>query len=242
MNVTPSGVVRIVVSDRLHAAAFPGHPGTYEVTEPEEVRELLTAAVDGPAGERDDFVCMCRGEFGLVSYDAAGGPVRTVDRHGPLPLLDPALPQSIPARHRAAWAAAAPGPLRGYAEGWARGDPPAPGTVTVPPGPVLRWLGTPPGGTLDAARDVARLAPLALLDAVATDELARAVRTADAAGLDGAVEFFASEHFTARHPKKRRVGATARELLLRHARTRRPGHAAVLERRVLLAAEDRIRR
>ncbi|WP_177204451.1 MULTISPECIES: hypothetical protein, partial [unclassified Streptomyces] len=59
---------------------------------------------------------------------------------------------------------------------------------------------------------------------------------------DGAVEFFASEAFTSRRPKKRRVGATARDLLLRRAGSHRPALVAVLERRVLRAPEDRITR
>ncbi|GAA2432411.1 hypothetical protein GCM10010273_05550 [Streptomyces lavendulocolor] len=140
MNVTPSGVVRIVVSDRLHAAAFRGHPGTYEVAEPEEVRELLTGAVDGPAGERDDFVRMRRGEFGPMSYDADGRPARAVDRHGPLPLLDPAPPESIPARHRAGRAAAAPDRCAGTPRGGrgrnacARDGDRAPGPAAAPAG------------------------------------------------------------------------------------------------------------
>ncbi|MFG3505883.1 MULTISPECIES: hypothetical protein [unclassified Streptomyces] len=56
------------------------------------------------------------------------------------------------------------------------------------------------------------------------------------------MEFFASAHFTARHPKKRRVDATVRDMLLRHARMRRPEHVTVLERRLLRTAEDRFRR
>ncbi|WP_236244699.1 hypothetical protein [Streptomyces sp. CC210A] len=56
------------------------------------------------------------------------------------------------------------------------------------------------------------------------------------------MEFFASEAFTSRHPEKRRVGATARDLLLRRARSHRPTLVAVLERRVLRAPEDRIAR
>lgn len=240
--------VRIVVSDREHTAVLPGHPDTYEVTEPGEVREVtaalaseLTPGVEGGQG----FECMCLGEYGFALYDASGQQIRTVDRHGSLPLLDPGDPHSIPGRHRAAWAAAAPEPLRRYAREWARGEPPAPGTVTVPLSLVFTWLGTAPAygrGGGDAARALARLAPLALLGAAQTDELAWAVRETDAAGLDGAVEFFASDHFTTRHPKKRRVGATARDRLLRCARMRRPEHIPVLERRLLPVTEDRIRR
>ncbi|MGI5483003.1 hypothetical protein [Streptomyces lavendofoliae] len=242
MTVRLSRTVRIVVSDRRDGAGVPaGHPGTYEVTEPAEVAEVLGAIAGELDEDRGIFVCMCHGRFGCVLYDAAGQRLRAVDLHGPLALLDPADPGSIPARHRAAWAAAAPEPLRQYAEAWARGTPPAREAVGAPLHLVFGWLGASLGGT-GAARGPARLAPLALLDAAATDDLAWAVRETDATGLDGAVEFFASEHFTARHPRKRRVGATARDLLLRHARTRRPEHIAVLERRVLLAAEDRIRR
>ncbi|MFF8292479.1 hypothetical protein ACF068_25045 [Streptomyces sp. NPDC016309] len=242
----PGTVVRIAVSDREHAGTVVGHPETYEVTGRAEVGEVLRALGTGGVGERDDFVCMCPGPYRFSLYDAAGRLVRTVDRHDPLPLLDPADPESIPGRHRAAWAAAAPAPLRRYAAGWARGEAPepeAPGpeVAAAPLSLVFGWLGAPSAGGGAAAR-VARLAPLALLGAAATDDLAWAVRQTDAAGLDGAVEFFASEHFTARHPRKRRVGTTSRELVLRHARVRRPEHVAVLERRLLRAAEDRIRR
>ncbi|WP_156694612.1 hypothetical protein [Streptomyces ficellus] len=255
-----SRTARIVVTDRQYADSenvsgrysrgFPGHPGTYEVTEPGEVGEVLEVAaasvaeLDGGGG----FVCMCQGEFTFALYDAADRCIRTVDRHGPLPLLDPADPASLPGRHRAAWATRAPEPLRRYAQEWARGDRTATGAVTSSDGDlstlaplttVLSWLGTPPSG-IDAARRLARLAPLALLDGATTGALERAVRRSDRAGLDGAVEFFASEHFTARHPKRRRVGATTRDLLIRHANAHRPQHVAVLERRLLRAAEDRV--
>ncbi|MFF8829260.1 hypothetical protein [Streptomyces sp. NPDC015131] len=230
--------VRIAVSDRTGRAAPPGHPEAYEIGDPGEVREVLSglAGWTGP----EDFVCMCRGSHGLTLYDAAGRAVRTLDVHEAPPLLDPAAPGSIPARHRTAWAAAAPGPLRGYADGWAYGRPPAPGAVAdVPLELVLAWLGAPPpgdgAGTWGAARRIARLAPLAVLDAAPTADVARAAPRAGTAGLDGAVEFFASEHFTARHPKKRRVAADVRDLLVRHARTSRPQHVAVLERRLLRA-------
>ncbi|KIF04205.1 hypothetical protein PL81_19995, partial [Streptomyces sp. RSD-27] len=77
---------------------------------------------------------------------------------------------------------------------------------------------------------------------VATEELAWAVRGTDRAGLEGAVRFFASEEFTTRHPKRRRVPETARDLLLRHARSHRPADLPVLERRLLRTPDDRIRR
>ncbi|MEV3990995.1 hypothetical protein AB0J57_18995 [Streptomyces sp. NPDC049837] len=231
-----------MVTDRRNAAVLPGHPETYEVTEAGQVGEVMGALGDLRDGQGEGFECMCLGEFRSTLYDAAGQRVREADRHGPLPLLDPADPRSIPGQHRAAWAAGAPEPLRRYAEAWARGEPPAPGTVAATPlNLVFAWLGRPRGGG-GAARLIARQAPLAVLGAAATDALAWAVRESDAAGLDGAVEFFASEHFTARHPKKRRVGATARDVLLRHARARHPEHVAVLERRLLRAAEDRVRR
>ncbi|MGW7363396.1 hypothetical protein ACWGI8_08205, partial [Streptomyces sp. NPDC054841] len=217
-----SRAVRIVVSDRARPSAFPGHPSSYEITDPDEVRELVAVLAEAPSPP-GDFVCMCQEDYGLTLYDAADQRIRRYEGHWP-ELLDPADPGGIPGRHRAAWAAAAPEPLRAYAEGWARGETPGPGIArSAPLGLVFRWLGARPDGG-DAARVVARRAPLALLGAAATDELAWAVRETDAAGLDGAVDFFASEGFTGRHPKKRRVGATARELLLRHARTRRPEH------------------
>ncbi|WP_351233676.1 hypothetical protein [Streptomyces sp. NPDC002133] len=232
--------VRIVVSDHARTSVFPAHPSSYEIIDPEEVRELVAVLVDAPMPP-DDLVCMCQDESRLTLYDAAGQRIRRF--HGNWPrLLDPADPGGIPGRHRAAWAAAAPGALREYAEGWARGDAPGAGSVQgVRPAVVFGWLGKAPAGG-GAARLLARCAPLALLEAAVTEELAWAVRESDAVGLDGAVEFFASEGFTGRHPKKRRVGATARDMLLRHARTRRPEHLAVLERRVLQTAEDRIRR
>ncbi|RST07649.1 hypothetical protein, partial [Streptomyces sp. WAC05374] len=149
MTGRSAGIVRIVVADRHHAAALPGHPETYEVTEPGEVGEVMDAldgpSPDGGAGSSDDFVCMCLGEFGFTLYDAAGRRVREINRHGALPLLDSADPESIPGRHRAAWAAGAPEPLRRYAEGWARGEPPAPGTVGAPLSLVFTWLGMPGG-------------------------------------------------------------------------------------------------
>ncbi|MFD7440973.1 hypothetical protein [Streptomyces sp. NPDC059909] len=232
--------VRVVVSDRAQLSAFPGHPSSYEITDPDEVGELVAVLADAP-DQPADFECMCQEERGLRPYDAAGQRIRSFEGHWP-GLLDPADPGSVPGRQRAAWAAAAPEALWVYAEGWARGEVPEAGGVRgVPLGLVLRWLAAPVGGR-GAARMVARLAPLALLEAATTEELAWAVRETDATGLDGAVEFFASEGSTARHPKKRRVGATARDLLLRHARTRRPEHLAVLERRVLRAVGDRISR
>ncbi|WKX68635.1 hypothetical protein [Streptomyces sp. XD-27] len=232
--------VRIVVTDHARPSLFPDHPSSYGITDPDEVRDLVAAVARVPP-PAEDFVCMCQEEPKLMLYDAAGQRIGGFNGHWP-ELLDPAIPGSVPGRHRAAWAAAAPEALRAYAEGWARGETVRPGTAPpVPLSIVFCWLGTPPAGG-DAARLLARRAPLALLEAATTDELAWAVRETNATGLDGAVDFFSSEAFTARHPKKRRVGATARDLLLRHARTRRPEHLAVLERRVLRAVEDRISR
>ncbi|GAA4932200.1 hypothetical protein ACFPM3_03750 [Streptomyces coeruleoprunus] len=236
-----SRTVRVVVSDHGHAGRLPHHPSSYEISDPHEVREVVAAVARSPRTARADFVCMCREEPTLTLFEGAGRRIRDV--HGRWPeLLDPAVPHTIPRRHRTAWAAAAPEPLRQYAEGLAGGDDPAPGAEpSVPPALVLSWLGASRADG-DAARLLARRAPLALLEATPTEELAWAVRETDAAGLDGAVEFFASEGFTTRHPKKRRVGTTALELLLRHARRHRPDCLPVLERRVLRAAEDRISR
>ncbi|MFF0219828.1 hypothetical protein [Streptomyces vinaceus] len=52
----------------------------------------------------------------------------------------------------------------------------------------------------------------------------------------------AAEGIPARHPKRRRVPDTARDLLLRYARSHRPADLAVLERRLLRAPDDRVRR
>ncbi|WP_236242088.1 hypothetical protein [Streptomyces sp. CC228A] len=235
--------VRAVVSDRGYAPGLPDHPESYAVTEPGEVRAVAAAAT---AAEREGgFLCMCGQDPVVALYDAGGQCFRTVQVHR-AELLEPSHPLSLPGRHRGAWAAAAPQPLREYAGRWARGESAGPGAVppvpSVPPSSVFDWLGTPLAADCDAARLVARRAPLALLAQTPTEELAWGVRECGAAGLDGAVEFFASESFTSRHPKKRRVGATARDLLLRHARSRRPALLAVLERRVLRAPEDRITR
>ncbi|GGT15291.1 hypothetical protein [Streptomyces purpureus] len=236
-----SRAVRVVVTGRARASAdFPGHPETYEINDPDEIRELLAALPEERPEPHHDFICMCQEEPALTLYDAAGQRIRSLDPHLP-GLLDPGRTDAIPGRHRAAWAAAAPEPLRGYAGRWARGEDPGPGAVrSVPLRVVLGWLGAP--RSRDAAHLLARQAPTALLEAATTDELAWAVRESDAVALDAAVGFFASEGFTARHPKKRRVGPTARDMLLRHARRHRPEHVAVLERRMLTAPEDRIKR
>ncbi|KUJ69450.1 hypothetical protein ACZ90_11205 [Streptomyces albus subsp. albus] len=236
-----SRTVRIVVSEHGRPSPLPDHPASYEITDTHEVWEVLGALGDAPRPEPDGFVCMCGDEPPLALYDAAGQRIRTVHGHRP-PLLDPAGSHSLPRRHRAAWAAAAPPALRDWAAARAQGRGAGPGTAPdAPLSLVFSWLGTPWTGG-DAARLLARAAPLALLTAAATEELAWAVRQTDAAGLDGAVDFFAGAGFTTRHPKKRRVGATARDLLLRHARQHRPEHLPALERRVLRASEDRIRR
>lgn len=100
--------------------------------------------------------------------------------------------------------------------------------------------GTGPGGRARPPGRCGSTPPPA--PAAPTDELAWAVRETDRAGLAGAVRFFTSEEFTTRHPKRRRVADTARDLLLRHARSHRPGDLPVLERRLLRAPEDRVRR
>lgn len=145
--------------------------------------------------------------------------------HGPLPLSA--------RRTRAPYrgGTASPGPqarrsrCRGTREGWAGA-----------------WRVACSRDGHDAVEPGVRLArPAWWWRAAATDTLAWAVREIDAAGPEGAVRFFVGEHFTVRHPKKRRVGATARDTVLRRALAR-PGRVAVLERRLLRAAEDRVRR
>ncbi len=120
-------------------------------------------------------------------------------------------------------------------------EEPAP-PAAVPLSVALGWLGAVRQEPRDAAWLLAERAPMRLLAGAATAELAWAVRESDRAGLEGAVRFFASEEFTTRHPKRRRVPDTARDMLLRHARSHRPADLAVLERRLLRAPEDRIRR
>ncbi|MFF4387597.1 hypothetical protein ACFY0G_12550 [Streptomyces sp. NPDC001552] len=231
----------------------PHHPAYYEIVEPDEIAEVLAvwpeetpprAAPQGPRDPNIEYLsCGC--------WEHEDGPGADDPRivqvpGGILPeplrrLLDPAAPDGIPARHRARWVAAAPTQLRGYAEAMARGEEPEP-----PPGVSLAtafsWQGAAPHERPDAASLLAERAPLRLLTGAPTAELAWAVRETDRAGLDGAVRFFASEEFTTRHPKRRRVPDTARDLLLRHARSHRPADLPVLERRLLRAPEDRIRR
>ncbi|MET9429694.1 MULTISPECIES: hypothetical protein [unclassified Streptomyces] len=238
-----SRAVRVVVSDPAPVPALPGHPASYGITDPAEVREVVaavTAAEAARAATTPLFDCMCQDHPRLTLYDAGSQRIRTVGKP-PSDLLGPTAPGAIPRRHRDAWASAAPEPLRPYARAWAEGDVPDPGTArSVPLEVVFGWLGSPRAD--DAAHVLARLAPLALLTEAPTADLAWAVRRTDTTGLDGAVAFFASEHFTTRHPKKRRIGATARDLLLRHARTRHPDQVAVLQRRLLVAADDRVTR
>ncbi|MFD9354113.1 hypothetical protein [Streptomyces sp. NPDC060031] len=107
---------------------------------------------------------------------------------------------------------------------------------------AFSWLGAPRKDPRDAASLLAELGPGRLLAGASTEELAWAVRKPDRAGLEGAVRCFASEEFTTRHPGHRRVPGTARDLLLRHARSHRPGDLAVLERRLLRTPADRVRR
>lgn len=112
----------------------------------------------------------------------------------------------------------------------------------MPPAVVFGWLGAVREEPRDAAWLLAERAPVRLLAGRSTEELAWAVRETDRTGLEGAVRFFAGEEFTTRHPKRRRVPDTARDLLLRHARGHRPADLPVLERRLLRAPEDRVRR
>ncbi|MET9571442.1 hypothetical protein ACFYNW_29470 [Streptomyces virginiae] len=220
---------------RADGARHPHHPSSYEITDPAETAEVravreLGRARAAAAGEVL-FTCACGDD------DGTRHPTPESNR-----LLDPLSPDGIPARHRARWAAAAPGALREYAGALAAGaeDPAAP--RGVPLSVAFGWLGAVREEPRDAAWLLAERAPLRLLAGADTAELAWAVRESDRAGLEGAVRFFAGEEFTSRHPKRRRVPDTARDLLLRHARSHRPADLAVLERRLLRTPQDRIRR
>ncbi|RSS41650.1 hypothetical protein EF912_31275 [Streptomyces sp. WAC07061] len=219
---------------RADGARHPHHPKSYEISDPAEIREVRSVRRIGlqrAAAAGDAVLCTC------WDHDGSAHPTPESNR-----LLDPLSPEGIPARHRARWAAAAPEGLREYAEALARGEEAPPLPRGVPYAVVFGWLGAPRAEPRDAARLLAERAPRRLLAGVPTEELAWAVRETDRAGLEGAVRFFASEEFTTRHPKRRRVPDTARELLLRHARSHRPGDLAVLERRLLRTPDDRIRR
>ncbi|WP_329314930.1 hypothetical protein OG723_29905 [Streptomyces sp. NBC_01278] len=243
MKPTSRAVLAVVSTGPAAGPPLPHHPAEYEIRDPGDIRELL-AAWPHDAGPDGHVECMCQGHDGRVTlYEASGQSVRTVtlSRAEPLAhLLAPAAAEGIPARHRDRWAQAAPPRLRGYAGAMARGEEPSrPG---VPPALVFSWLGARRAQEADAASVLAVEAPMRLLAGEPTDELAWAVRETDRGGLDGAVRFFASEAFTTRHPKRRRVPDTARDLLLRHARSHRPGELPVLERRLLRAPDDRVRR
>ncbi|MEU8438079.1 hypothetical protein AB0F18_35315 [Streptomyces sp. NPDC029216] len=224
----------VVVGDfsRADGARHPHHPTSYEISDPAEIRAYRAVVRFGRERAPTDVVlCSCDHGTGVAH------PTPESDR-----LLDPLSPEGIPARHRARWVAAAPVALREYAAALAAGaeepDPPR----GVPLAVVFGWLGAVREEPRDAARLLAELGPRRLLAGVATEELAWAVRETDRAGLEGAVRFFVSEEFTTRHPKRRRVTDTARDRLLRHARSHRPADLPVLERRLLRTPDDRIRR
>ncbi|MFD6885412.1 hypothetical protein [Streptomyces sp. NPDC059957] len=254
MKPTPSvAVERIRVRDARSPDRHPYHPARYEITHPAEIAELLAVWTPEPVPERptgpdprDSFVCMClEHEAEPDPFDATDDPaILHVPPVRPEPLvrlLDPGAPDGIPARHRARWVAAAPEVLRGYAGAMAGGeDPPRPDRVSL--AAAFSWQGAVREDPTDAASLLAELAPPRLLVGASTEDLAWAVRETDRAGLDVAVQFFASEEFTTRHPKRRRVPDTARDLLLRHARSHRPRDLPVLERRLLRAPDDRVRR
>ncbi|MFB6617281.1 hypothetical protein ACFCV9_24220 [Streptomyces sp. NPDC056367] len=234
MKPTP-GAEPLVMGDfsRSDGARHPHHPRSYTVSDPAEIAEVLAVR---PPERHTGFAgggmeCMCH--EGWAPAPATPGYRR---------LLDPLSPEGIPARHRARWAAAAPEGLREYAAALAGGEEEPGPPRGVPPAVVFSWLGAVREEPRDAAWLLAERGPWRLLAGVATEELAWAVRETDRAGLEGAVRFFASEEFTTRHPKRRRVPDTARDLLLRHARSHRPGDLPVLERRLLRAVEDRVRR
>ncbi|MCX4783254.1 hypothetical protein [Streptomyces sp. NBC_01264] len=257
MTNPPSvAVERVRVRDAKSADGHRYQPAWYEITDPAEVAEVLALwpaeqvpepGSGGPAEADpgiDHFVCMCM-EHRADPLDTTDDPaIRHVPpvRPGPLArLLDRDAPDGIPARHRARWAAAAPGALRDYAGSLARGeDPPRP--ARIPLAAAFSWQGAVREHPTDAASLLAELAPGRLLVGAATEDLAWAVRETDRGGLDAAVRFFASEEFTTRHPKRRRVPDTARDLLLRHARSHRPRDLPVLERRLLRMPDDRVRR
>ncbi|MGZ9934068.1 hypothetical protein ACXNSR_29800 [Streptomyces sp. NC-S4] len=233
MNPTPRPQP-LVIGDfsRSDGARHPHHPGTYVISDPAEIGAVESAR--RPVGDRpvdDTFECMCHEDL-------------RADHHVPQVrrLLDPLSPEGIPARHRARWVAAAPAELREYAGALAAGEEEPRAPHGVPPGTLFGWLGAVRDEPRDAAWLLAERAPGRLLAGTPTEQLAWGVRETDRAGLDGAVRFFASEEFTTRHPKRRRVPDTARDLLLRHARSHRPADLPVLERRLLRAPEDRIRR
>ncbi|MFE9930907.1 hypothetical protein [Streptomyces sp. NPDC005533] len=241
-----SRTVRIAVTDSRPGAGrpqhphHPHHPDAYEVVDRDEIAEVLALWPQGQA--HDDFACMCHGGGGLSLYEAGGDRIRSAAPAGPLrALFDPLDPAGLPARHRARWAAAAPEGLREYAADLARGAAPGPAHGAAP-AVVFGWLGAVREEPRDAAWLLAERAPVRLLAGRPTEELAWAVRETDRTGLEGAVRFFASEEFTTRHPKRRRVPDTARDLLLRYARSRRPEDLPVLERRLLRTPEDRVRR
>ncbi|MFD8981201.1 hypothetical protein [Streptomyces sp. NPDC059564] len=215
---------------RPDGARHPHHPPTYEIRDPAEIR-AVTATEPHATTTEPAFVCMC----GEPWED----PHLTEDA---VRLRDPLSPDGIPARHRARWVAAAPGGLRGYARALAGGEEEPDRPRGMPFAVVFGWLGAVREEPRDAAWLLAERGPGLLLAVAPADELARAVLEADRAGLEGAVRFFASEEFTTRHPKRRRVPDAARDVLLRYARGRRPGDLAVLERRLLRVPEDRVRR
>ncbi|MGR4882527.1 hypothetical protein ACIPUC_24415 [Streptomyces sp. LARHCF249] len=235
MKPTP-GAEPLAMGDfsRADGARHPHHPRSYAISDPAEIAEVRAAR---PPERHTDFAgggaveCMCHGEW--------DPPPATPELKR---LLDPLSPDGIPARHRARWAAAAPEGLREYAAALAGGEEEPDLPRGVPLGVVFSWLGTVRQEPRDAAWLLAERGPQRVLAGVATEELAWAVRETDRTGLDGAVRFFASEEFTTRHPKRRRVPDTARDLLLRHARGHRPKDLPVLERRLLRGAEDRVRR
>lgn len=235
-----SRTVRIAVTHAPADTDHPVHPAEYEILDRDEIAEVLAAWP--PAEPHDGFECMCHGDGGVSLYEAGGDRIRSAAPTGPLrPLFDSRDPAGLPSRHRARWVAAAPEGLREYAAACAGGEEARP-PRGVPLSTVFSWLGTVREHPGDAARLVASLAPQRLLAPASADELAWAVRETDRTGLDGAVRFFASEYFTTRHPKRRRVPDTARDLLLRHARSHRPKDLPVLERRLLHTPEDRVRR
>ncbi|MET9964258.1 hypothetical protein ABZ128_35130 [Streptomyces sp. NPDC006326] len=241
-----SRTVRIVVTDPRREWVHPHHATRYEILRSEEVARVLGAWPAGTRARAEHFACMCLDHVGGITlYEAGGQRVRSLDvpRTEELArLLDPADPEGIPAGHRERWVAAAPEELREYAGAMARGEEDPARPDAVDPGLVFSWLGAVRPQPSDAASVLAAQAPLRLLAGVPTQDLAWAVRETDRPGLSGAVRFFASEEFTTRHPKRRRVPDTARNLLLDHARSHRPADLKVLERRLLRAADDRVRR
>ncbi|MEU5149016.1 hypothetical protein NRK68_26890 [Streptomyces yangpuensis] len=149
---------RLVMGDfsRPDGARHPHHPRSYEITDPAEAAEVRAVRELGRrlAAEAGEYLfdCSCGDDDGTRHPTPESGR-----------LLDPLSPEGIPARHRARWAAAAPGALREYAEALASGtEEPAP-PAGVPLSVAFGWLGAVRQEPRDAAWLLAERAPMRLL-------------------------------------------------------------------------------